>query len=123
MRACAYLYVFKGRAKWSAHHETTPWRGQVHRLCGTSPRASFPKFGPCLLEPPRQAHDGHAPREAGGILSFEGEGAQGRLPQSRLEARPRDFAQKARKRLLLVHPDHRVVVAGHADIGDEGRAL
>ena len=34
----------------------------------------------------------------------------------------RDLADEAPQRLVLVHADHRIVVAGHADVGDEARA-
>ena len=43
-------------------------------------------------------------------------------PVRRLEFALRDAAQEAGERLVLVHADHRLVVAGHADIGHEGGA-
>ena len=43
-------------------------------------------------------------------------------PERRLEAGARNLAQEAVQRLVLDHADHRIVVAGHADIGHEGGA-
>ena len=45
-----------------------------------------------------------------------------RRARRRLEPRGRDFAQEAVERLVLVHADDGIVVAGHADVGDEGGA-
>jgi hypothetical protein len=48
--------------------------------------------------------------------------AQRRRAERRLEAAGRDVAGEAAQRLLLRHADHRIVVAGHADVGDEAGA-
>src|SRR3974390_525340 len=55
-------------------------------------------------------------------IGLDGDATQGRWPVRRLEARARDLAQKTRERLVLVHADDAVEVAGHTDIGDEGGA-
>ena len=48
--------------------------------------------------------------------------AERRWPQRRLEPAGRDAAREAPQRLVLRHADHRIVVAGHADVGDEAGA-
>ena len=40
----------------------------------------------------------------------------------RLEARARHLAQETVERLVLLHADDRIEIAGHADVGDEGGA-
>ena len=45
-----------------------------------------------------------------------------RRPQRRLEPARGDAGGKTAQRLVLFHADHRIIVAGHADVGDETRA-
>src|SRR5271166_6591061 len=48
--------------------------------------------------------------------------AEGRGTQRRLEPAGGDAADEAPQRLVLLHADHRIVVAGHADVGDKSGA-
>src|SRR6202020_123244 len=48
-----------------------------------------------------------------------GDCAQRSRTQSRFEATGGNLAREAAQWLFLVHADHRIVVAGHANVGDE----
>ena len=75
----------------------------------------------CSSRPPRRT----APdpqREPGRIVGLHRQPAQRRSPHRRLEARPGILRMKRRERLFLVHADDQIVIAGHADVGDEGGA-
>ena len=50
------------------------------------------------------------------------DGAKSRGTQRRLEPAGGNAAGEAPQRLVLFHADHRIVVAGHADVGDESCA-
>ena len=58
-------------------------------------------------------------REPGRVVGLDRDRAQRRRPVRGLELARRDAAHEALQRLGLVHADDGIVVAGHADIGDE----
>ena len=74
-----------------------------------------------LEQEPAEPHRGDALRKAGRRIGLDRKPAQGRRPGRRLEPEGRSAPQEALQRLLLGHADHRVVRAGHADIGHETR--
>src|SRR5688572_18241755 len=53
------------------------------------------------------------------IVGFHRQRAERGRTARRLELRLRDLADETAERLVLRHADHGVVVAGHADVGDE----
>src|SRR5436853_7049671 len=99
-----------------------PWKKSSAKMRGIhwrSHRLSIPEGRARLLEPPAQPHCGYAAGEPARIIGLDRERAQRRLAHRRLEARGGDLAQEPGQRLALVHADHRIVVAGHAEIGHE----
>ena len=75
----------------------------------------------CSRQPPSRTEPTRAASPVSRI-GLHRDPAQRRRARRRLEARRRDTPGKALQRLVLGHADHRVVVAGHADIADEGGA-
>src|SRR5215510_8524410 len=84
---------------------------------------SIPESRLCLLQDTAKPHGGDLPRETGGVIRLDSQRAQRRRPCRCLKFRSGKFAQKAVKRLLLVHTDNGIVIAGHSDIGYEGGAV
>src|SRR5499433_1041780 len=78
-----------------------------------------PERRPRLFESTAETYRSDTARETGRIVGFDRDRAQRRRPQRRFEATRRDSAHETVERLVLAHPDHGIVVAGHADIGDE----
>src|SRR5499433_2348402 len=78
-----------------------------------------PERRPRLFESTAETYRSDTARETGRIVGFDRDRAQRCRPQRRFEATRRDSAHETVERLVLAHPDHGIVVAGHADIGDE----
>src|SRR5262249_14248079 len=82
----------------------------------------LPERRPRLLERAAEADGADLGREPALVVGLHRERRQRRWPHRGLELGARDLAQEAADRLVLGHADHRVVVARHADVGDEGGA-
>ena len=63
-----------------------------------------------------------AGRKSGRIVDLDGQPRNGGRAHGRLESRARDLGQESVERLARVHAQHRIVVAAHADVADEGGA-
>src|SRR5581483_5465801 len=63
-----------------------------------------------------------APGKAGRIIDVDREARDGRWPRGRLESAAGYLGEEAVERLTRVHPQHRFVVAAHADVAHKGRA-
>ena len=57
------------------------------------------------------------------IVDLDGDPAERRLAERRRKALARDLGQEALQRFLLVHAEHRIVIAAHSGIADIGGAL
>ena len=75
-----------------------------------------------LFQPAAEPHRANAAGEPGGIVGFDSDRAQRRRAHCRLEFGGGNLAQEAAERLVLDHADDGIVIAGHADVGDEGGA-
>src|SRR5262245_6824732 len=84
-------------------------------------REASPERRPRLLEPPAEADWADMAGKPGGVVGLDRDRAQRCRSRGRLEPAGRDAAPEPVERLVLAHADHRVVVAGHADIRDERR--
>src|SRR5262245_16199352 len=78
-----------------------------------------PDRRPRLFEPPAEAHGADPAGEAGRVIGLDRDRAQRRRPERRLEAGGRDAPHEPVQRLVLHHADHRIIIAGHADVRDE----
>src|SRR5258706_3944840 len=75
-----------------------------------------------LFQGAAEAYRAHPGGKPGRIVGFDRDGAERSRTVRGLELGLRDLADKAAERLVLRHADHRVVIAGHADVGHEGGA-
>src|SRR4051812_14305361 len=65
------------------------------------------------LEPAPDPHRGDAQREARDVIRFHRDTAQRGGATRRLESARWNAGDEAVQRLVLVHADHRIIVAGH----------
>src|SRR5690606_1772255 len=70
-----------------------------------------------ILQAWADAHRRDPYGEPGRVVGLERKSAQGRLAGRWLEAPGRNLAREAPQRLILVHAEHRIVIAAHAGIG------
>src|SRR5215470_16759051 len=82
----------------------------------------FPKRRTRLLQPAAEPHRTDAPCKPSRIIGLDRNTTKRCRAQRWLETSRADAAHETIERLVLVHADHRVVVPGHADIGDKGGA-
>src|SRR4051812_28964485 len=80
----------------------------------------FPKRRACFRQVPAQSYRGDARRETRRVVDLDRNRTEGRLAVGGLELARRDAADKPLQRLGLVHADDGIMVASHADVGDEG---
>src|SRR4029079_17525 len=85
-------------------------------------KLTHPEWRARLFQPSAQAHRRDAKRQAGRIVGLHRYCAQRCRSERRFEAGRGDTRGEAPQRLLLLHADDRIVVAGHADIGHVGGA-
>src|SRR5690606_8035327 len=77
---------------------------------------STPEARQPLLEHTANGKRRDGEREPAGVVDVNAEAAQGGRSAGRLEAAGRNLGQEPAYRLLLVHAEHRIIIAAHAGI-------